>query len=56
MSPQMIALARMYPQLATTVAGESPLAHAIDEYYAGRCATTITARDLAADAKIPSTK
>jgi len=40
-----------YPALATTVAGESPLRNAVELYAAGSCATVITKRDLAEDAK-----
>lgn len=45
------ALVKMYPALATKVAGECPLKNAVDLYAAGDCATKITAKDLATDAK-----
>jgi hypothetical protein len=44
-------LTASYPALATQIAGESPLKFAVDEFEAGRCATVITKRDLAEDAK-----
>lgn len=49
MSPQLL---KAYPQLATMVRGESPLAAALEAWASGGCITTITARDLAADRKL----
>jgi hypothetical protein len=42
-------LTASYPALATTVAGESPLRFAVEEFEAGRCATTITEKDIKID-------